>query len=63
MAGQSLYETLRYKVVPPAFLIFFTVVTQVLVVVGNPDLEFGLGSVFGRFFSLGSVFAWQETIL
>ena len=55
----SFYETLRYKVVPPIFLIFFTVVTQVLVVIGNPELEFGLGSILGRFFSLGTVFSWQ----
>ena len=25
----SFYETLRYKIVPPIFLIFFTAITQV----------------------------------
>jgi hypothetical protein len=29
------------------------------VVVGNPDLPSDLGSVLGRFFSLGSLFAWK----
>ena len=55
----NFYKTLRYKIVPPVFLVFFTAVTQVLVVVGNPDLELGLGSILGRFFSLGTAFAWK----
>ena len=30
-----MYDFIRYKLVPPVFLVFFTVVTQGLVVLGN----------------------------
>ena len=33
--------------------------SQVLVVLGNPELEFSAGSIFSRFFSLGGQFAWK----
>ena len=31
----NMYDFIRYKLVPPVFLVFFTVVTQGLVVLGN----------------------------
>ena len=36
--GSSLYNFLRYYIVPPLFLVVFTLATQVLVVLGNPNL-------------------------
>ena len=47
------------QVVPPIFLVFFTVITQVLVVIGNPDLPFEFGHILGQFFNLGTPFAWK----
>ena len=43
------YANLRYNIVPPAFLVFFTFITQILVVIGNPDLTFGFGFIFSFF--------------
>ncbi len=48
----SLYSKLRYHIVPPAFLVFFTIAAQVLVRVGNPDSKIPLINV-------GSPFAWK----
>ena len=56
----SAYDKLRYQIVPPVFLVFFTVITQFLVALGNPDLPLGSTGFFGKLFSLfGSIFAWK----
>ncbi len=49
------YDTLRYHVVPPVFLVVFTLLAQVLAVIGNPHCE---ASVF----NLGSAFAWKVVL-
>ncbi len=49
------YETLRQRVVPPAFLVLFTVFVQVLVRLGNPDSEVPM-------FNLGSAFSWKVVL-
>lgn len=46
------YANLRYNVVPPVFLVVFTVLAQILVKVGNPDSDVSV-------LNLGSVFAWK----
>ena len=46
------YDTLRYRLVPPAFLVFFTVLVQILVLIGYPQSQASL-------FNVGSVFAWK----
>ena len=56
------YANLRYNIVPPAFLVFFTFITQILVVIGNPDLTFGFGFIFSFFTGLFSFFAWKGNI-
>ena len=33
------YDKIRYEIVPPLFLVVFTVIAQLLVVLGNPDLR------------------------
>ena len=53
------YSNLRYIIVPPVFLIFFTFITQILVVIGNPNLSFGFGFIFSFITGLFSVFAWK----
>jgi len=55
MMNSDLYDLIRYQLVPPAFLLFFTVITQVLVVIANPTLEF----TFTSLISLGSTFSWK----
>jgi len=39
--------------------VVFTGLTQVLVTLGNPDLQGSVSSVISRFFSLGNPFAWK----
>ena len=58
----TFYDTLRYQIVPPVFLIFFTGITQVLVVLGNPKLPFEFGHILGQFFNIGTPFAWKVVI-
>ena len=53
------YSNLRYNIVPPAFLVFFTFITQILVVIGNPNLGFGFGFLFRFITGLFSFFAWK----
>ena len=57
------YSNLRYNIVPPLFLVFFTYVTQVLIVIGNPDLNFGLGTLVSFFTGLFSSFAWKVVLV
>lgn len=52
------YDLIRYQVVPPVFLVCFTFITQVLVVVGNPELTFSFWSLL----SFGSPFAWKVVL-
>ena len=58
----SFYDTLRYQIVPPVFLVFFTGITQVLVVLGNPKLTFEFGHILGQFFNIGTPFAWRVVL-
>ena len=53
------YSNLRYNIVPPVFLVFFTFITQILVVIGNPDIGFGFGFLFSFITGLFSFFAWK----
>merc|ERR1712038_834619 len=53
------YSNLRYNIVPPIFLFFFTYVTQVLVAVGNPSLTFQFSSFYK---GLASGFAWKVVL-
>ena len=53
------YSNLRYSILPPVFLVFFTLITQILVVIGNPDLSFGFGFLFSFITGLFSIFAWK----
>ena len=55
----SFYDILRYQIVPPVFLIFFTGITQVLVALGNPELPFKFSHILGQFFNFGTPFAWK----
>ena len=54
-SSSSLYDRIRYDLVPPAFLVLFTVLTQVLVVIGNPEANI-VSNV------LGSAFAWKVVV-
>ena len=56
---EDFYSNLRYNIVPPAFLVFFTFITQILVVIGNPNLSFGFGFLFSFITGLFSFFAWK----
>ena len=56
------YSNLRYNIVPPVFLVFFTFITQILVVIGNPNLSFGFGFLFSFISGLFSFFAWKGKI-
>jgi len=56
------YANLRYNIVPPAFLVFFTFITQILVIIGNPDLTFGFGFIFSFITGLFSFFAWKVVL-
>ena len=47
------YDTIRYKIVPPVFLVVFTCLAQVLVVLGNPGARVSWTNL------LGSAFAWK----
>ena len=50
---KQLAQTLNYHVVPPVFLVFFTVIVQYLIQRGNPDRPFELWFIFGN------QFAWK----
>lgn len=56
MSSSAAYDIFRYQIIPPVFLVFFTVITQVLVVLGNPKVEF---SVYDALTSFGNPFAWK----
>jgi len=49
-----MYDLIRYSLVPPTFLVFFTGITQWLVTAGNQNMQFQLISLF----NLGSFFSW-----
>lgn len=53
------YDVLRFHIVPPVFLVFFTAITQVLVNIGQSGATFDFSSTIGNLFTLGNVFAWQ----
>ena len=53
------YSNLRYNILPPVFLVFFTLITQILVVIGNPNLGFGFGFLVSFITGLFSLFAWK----
>jgi len=46
------YDTVRYRLVPPLFLVVFTLLPQFLVKLANPDSQTSV-------FTLGSLFSWQ----
>jgi len=61
--SSDFYSNLRYNIVPPVFLVFFTLVTQVLVALGNDDVS-GLFSILFSFFTgLFSTFAWKVVLV
>ncbi|XP_023330159.1 7-dehydrocholesterol reductase [Eurytemora carolleeae] len=49
-----MYDLVRYYIIPPIFLVFFTGVTQVLVSLGNPYRPFELSSLFNP----GTQYSW-----
>ncbi|TRY77041.1 hypothetical protein TCAL_03858 [Tigriopus californicus] len=51
--NNELYVKVHQEISPPLFLAFFTLITQVLVVLGNPEAEWSI---------LGSVFAWKVVL-
>jgi len=53
------YNVIRYNVVPPLFLIFFTVVTQWLVAAGHASKTFSISSIFNT----GTLFSWSVVLL
>ena len=55
----ELYNVVRYNIVPPLFLIFFTVATQWLVTAGNSTKTFSLSSIFNT----GSSFSWTVVLV
>ena len=58
------YSNLRYNILPPVFLVFFTCITQVLVVLGNGSSELSLfGLLFAFFTGLFSTFAWKVVLV
>ena len=61
--GSSLYNFLRYYIVPPLFLVVFTLVTQVLVVLGNPNLKLDQAFLWKFYTGLFSPFAWKVVCL
>ncbi|KAK2720283.1 hypothetical protein QYM36_004233 [Artemia franciscana] len=57
----TLYDQLRYNVVPPVFVVFFTVATQYLAWKGNEEPNFRLSRALGNEFSwkfVGLFFLW-----
>ena len=52
-------SVIRYNVVPPLFLIFFTVVTQWLVAAGHASKTFSISSIFNT----GTLFSWSVVLL
>jgi len=57
------YSNLRYNIVPPVFLVFFTLVTQVLVSLGGFDDGIGLSTLLAFFTGLFSTFAWKVVLV
>jgi len=63
-ASVDFYSNLRYNILPPVFLVFFTCITQVLVVLGNGSSELSLfGLLFAFFTGLFSTFAWKVVLV
>jgi len=52
------YELIRYQIVPPIFLLFFPISSQVLVALSNPSQSFSILTLF----SLGTPFAWKVVL-
>jgi len=55
----SMYDVVRYNIVPPLFLIFFTVATQWLVAAGDSTRTFSMSSILNT----GSSFSWTVVLL
>ena len=51
----TMYDTIRYNIVPPLFLIFFTVITQWLVAAGDNSKVFSVSSVL----NIGTPWSWS----
>jgi len=47
-------DFLRYRVLPPLMIVFFTAVTQLLVILGNPHREWSLNNLLNP----GNTFSW-----
>jgi len=55
VVGSVMYDLIRYNLVPPVFLLFFTGITQWLVAAGNKQKEFHVSNLV----SPGSLFSWS----
>ena len=53
------YNVVRYNIVPPLFLIFFTVVTQWLVTAGHDTKTFSISSIL----KTGTSFSWSVVVV
>ena len=53
------YNLVRYSIVPPVFLLFFTLITQWLVCAGSSSKTFSLSS----FLNTGTVFSWTVVLV
>ena len=51
------YDVVRYRVVPPIFLVVFTCLVQLLVVLGNPGVVLSTSSL------VGTPFAWKVVVV
>jgi hypothetical protein len=57
----STLDLINYNIVPPVFIIFFTVATQYLSFNGNPTRQFETWFIFGNSFAwkcIGSMISW-----
>jgi len=54
-----MYDLVRYNLVPPLFLVFFTGITQWLVAAGIPNRQFSLATLL----SPGSFFSWTVVFI
>merc|ERR1712123_262684 len=58
-AGNMMYDVVRYNMVPPLFLLFFTGITQWLVAAGHKDKQFHISNLFNP----GSLFSWTVVLI
>jgi len=54
-----IYKFFRYNIIPPLFICCFTLIVQVLVIIGNPNLNLDISFVHKFHNGLYSVFAWK----